>query len=183
MNKQEAIKKLNAKKDENENIFELEDWDTGLKCGARGAYENAIFIVKQLDEPEKPLLTKEEAEWLEKLKESKSYLNKYDLLYFISRQGFGYTFSFKTHGEEIVLKDDDNDYRNDEKVKERLVNAVLYGYEVGKEKLYKVSFKRNGIGIGVQQQDGSFKERFAKEELSEYGFDNLDVYEVEEVEE
>lgn len=50
-------------------------------------------------------------------------------------------------------------------------------------KRYKVSFKKNGIGIGVQQQDGSFKEQFAKEELSEYGFDNLDEYEVKEVDE
>lgn len=51
------------------------------------------------------------------------------------------------------------------------------------KKLYRVLQKKSGIGLGIQQQDGSCKEQFTKTELSEYGFDNLDVYEVEEVEE
>lgn len=66
---------------------------------------------------------------------------------------------------------------------ETLVKMKLFGYEVEKEKLYKVSLKINGIGIGIQQQDGYFKEKFTKTELSEFGFDNLDVYEVREAKE
>lgn len=51
------------------------------------------------------------------------------------------------------------------------------------EKRYKVLQKKSGLSVGIQQQDGSVKAEFTKEELSEYGFDNLDVYEVKEVEE
>lgn len=69
------------------------------------------------------------------------------------------------------------------KLKERLTKALLYGYKVKKEKLYTVSLKKNGIGIGVQQRDGSVKQQFTKEELKEYGFDILDEYEVKEVDE
>ncbi len=57
----------------------------------------------------------------------------------------------------------------------------IYDYEVEKEKLYKVSLKKNGLGIGIQQQNGSFKEKFTKTELSEYGFNDLDVYKIKEV--
>lgn len=50
-------------------------------------------------------------------------------------------------------------------------------------KRYKVFQKKSGLRIGMYQNDGSFKEDFVKSELKEYGFDNLDVYEIEEVEE
>ena len=65
---------------------------------------------------------------------------------------------------------------------ETFAKAWLFGYEIEKEKLYKVSLKRNGLGIGIQQQDGSFKEKITKTELSECGFNDLDVYEIKEVE-
>mgnify|MGYP000803293791 FL=1 len=58
-----------------------------------------------------------------------------------------------------------------------------FGYEVEKEKLYKVSLKRNGLGIGIQQQDGSVKDKLTETELSKCGFDGLDTFEVKEVEE
>lgn len=51
------------------------------------------------------------------------------------------------------------------------------------EKLYRVLQKKSGIGLGVQQQDGSLKDKFTKYELKEYGFDDLDEYEIEEVKE
>ena len=134
MNKQEVIEKLHEAGLNSDQMKYAEKYDKGYKNGI--AY--ALNLVSKLDEPEKPVLTKEEAEWFEELKESKSYLNKYDLLYFISRQGFGYSFSFKTHDKEVVLKGDDSDYINDEEVKKRLINAILYGYVVKKEKLYTV---------------------------------------------
>lgn len=49
-------------------------------------------------------------------------------------------------------------------------------------KRYKVLQKKSSFSLGVQQQDGSLKDKFTKDELKEYGFDNLDEYEVEEVE-
>lgn len=143
---------------------------------------DVLALAYQLDEPEKVVLTKEEAEWLEKLKEYRGknkYHNKYDTLYFIARAGFSHIFSFYDDNGEVEL----TEYKDFNDTKERLTKALLYGYEVEREKLYKVSLKKNGIGIGVQQQDGSLKEQFTKTELSEYGFDNLDEYETEEVEE
>lgn len=141
MNKQEVIKELNAKKDKNENVFEIEDYDTGFKCGTREAYGNAIYIVKQLDEPEKPVLSKDEAEWVEGLKEEQErrpFWTKYSTLYFITRCGFGYGFSYDHKGREIELKHYPHEIHVE---KERLVNAILYGYEIEKEKLYTAKLK------------------------------------------
>ena len=58
-----------------------------------------------------------------------------------------------------------------------------FGYEVKKEKLYEVFLKRSGAQLGVCVPHGEDKTQFTKVELQEYDFDNLDVYEVEEVEE
>lgn len=46
-----------------------------------------------------------------------------------------------------------------------------------------MALKSNGFGVGVQQEDGSMKTVFTRNELSEYGFNNLDEYTVTEVEE
>ena len=60
MNKQEAIEKIeNAIPD-----FLLNDFQRGKETGLTYALE----LVEELDEPEKPVLSKEEAEWLEHLK-------------------------------------------------------------------------------------------------------------------
>ncbi|QBX24714.1 hypothetical protein Javan202_0035 [Streptococcus phage Javan202] len=157
-----------------------------LKCASQydKGYGNgiafAINLLDKLDEPEKPVLTKKEAEWVDRLTD---FYSLPDALYYITRCGYGYLFVFEMAKKTYELPVDSGaTYGEFCKLKERLVNAVIYGYEVKKEKLYTVSLKKSGIGIGVQQQDGSFKERFAKEELKEYGFDNLDEYEVEEVE-
>ncbi len=133
MNKQEVIEEIeNAIPD-----FVLNDFQRGKETGLTYALE----LVEELDEPEKPILTKEEAEWLEGLKEARSKLPKIQLIYFIVRQGWGYLFEYKEGYEEVnhVLKPQlypDEVYPPD--LKERLLNAALYGYEVEKEKLYTV---------------------------------------------
>lgn len=133
MNKQEVIEEIeNAIPD-----FVLNDFQRGKETGLTYALE----LVEELDEPEKPILTKEEAEWLEGLKEAHSKLPKIQLIYFIVRQGWGYLFEYKEGYEEAnhVLKPQlypDEVYPPD--LKERLLNAALYGYEVEKEKLYTV---------------------------------------------
>lgn len=66
---------------------------------------------------------------------------------------------------------------------ETLVKMKLYGYEIEKEKLYEVFLKRNGAQLGVCIPDGEDKAQFTEEELKEFEFDNLNVYEVKEVEE
>lgn len=124
--------------------------------------------IKQLDELEKHVVPQFVADWYEDNKDGFEF-NLYILC-----------LDYNNCEVDKKLSDWFCDKHN--KPLETLVNMHQFGYEVEKEKLYKVSLKKNGIGIGVQRQDGSLKERFAKEELSEYGFDNLDVYEVEEVE-
>lgn len=99
--------------------------------------------IVSVNEPEKPILTKEEAEWLEGLiKFVKSCGQSiYNTLYYITRQGYGYLFEYIDNDKDksfilsnriypIGLYPDD--------LKERLVNALLYGYEVKKEKMYVV---------------------------------------------
>lgn len=50
-----------------------------------------------------------------------------------------------------------------------------------KVKCYKVFQKRTGAQLGIQQEDDSIKSNFTKEELTEYGFNNLDEYEITEL--
>lgn len=177
MNKQEAIKGIKSEKYNGVLTYEEEAYNNGLK--------DALGYVEKIDMPERPVLTKEEAEWIEGLKKEQKrrpFWTKYSMLYFVTRAGFGYGFSYDHDREdrEVELKHYSHEIHAEKK---RLTNAILYGYEVEKEKLYKVSLKKNGLGIGIQQQDGSFKEKFTKTELSECGFDDLDVYEIKEVEE
>lgn len=173
MNKQEVIEK----------IEELKKYS----CGALGddwinlGIDKALSVVKQLDEPEKVVLTKEEAEWVDKLTD---FYSLPDALYYITRCGYGYDFTFEMCGKTYELPLEDGiTYGEFYALKERLMNAVLYGYEVRKEKLYEVFLKRTGAQLGVCVPHGEDKTQFTKVELQEYGFDNLDVYEVEEVEE
>lgn len=176
MNKQEVLDYIIEK---NKTHQKNNTFQRGYRLAMRHVYNRVV----QLDEPEKPVLSKAEDEWLTRVK--MTYPMQSDQLRIITRQGWGYDFEVTVYGKEYKLSYKPYKSKGEdlEHVKERLINAVLYGYEVGKEKLYKVSFKRNGIGIGVQQQDGSFKEQFTKTELSEYGLDNLDEYEIKEVEE
>ena len=51
---------------------------------------------------------------------------------------------------------------------------------INKTKRYEVFLKRTGAQLGVCVPHGEDKTQFTKVELQEYGFDNLDVYEVKE---
>ena len=131
MNKQEVIEKIERRSD----YFSSEkDYDRGYRAGL----DSALLILRELDEPEKPVLNKYEAEWVEGLKkeqELRPFTDKYSMLYFITRCGFGYGFSYDHKGKVIEL----THYHHDNHVeRERLMNAFLYGYEVEKEKLYTV---------------------------------------------
>ncbi|QBX15899.1 DUF1642 domain-containing protein [Streptococcus equinus] len=173
MNKQEVIEKI-------KNIDAVESFMSETIWVKRN---DVLALAYQLDEPEKPVLTEEEAEWVEGLKEEQErrpFWTKYSTLYFITRCGFGYGFSYDHKGREIELKHYPHEIHAE---KERLANAILYGYEIEKEKLYEVFLKRTGAQLGVCVPHGEDKTQFTKVELQEYGFDNLDEYEVEEVEE
>ncbi|WP_438058877.1 DUF1642 domain-containing protein [Streptococcus ruminicola] len=130
MNKQEAIERI-----KNIGTLNIRDKVAGQQVDM--VIKNEVLdIVSQINEPEKPVLTKEEAEWVDKLTE---FFDTPDALYRITRCGYSHWFTFDFCGDTYELPiEEDTDYAELNIIKERLVNAVIYGYEVEKEKLYTV---------------------------------------------
>lgn len=95
----------------------------------------------ELDQP-KTVLKKEHAEWLEELK-NEFPDNLPNQLYYITRQGWGCGLVFESNtGQKIKISNLDGG-----KLKKDLVNALIYGYTVEKEKLYTVEIPNpNAIG-------------------------------------
>lgn len=157
--------------------------------------------IVSVNEPEKPILIKEEAEWLEGLiKFVKSCGQSiYNTLYYITRQGYGYLFEYIDHDKDKSFILSNRIYPGElypDDLKERFVKAVLYGYEIEKEKLYTVKFSNedfgktyigiiktaNKIGIStVPINDECSKCYFTKSELEEFKFWNNTAFEIEEV--
>ncbi|MCO4580030.1 hypothetical protein Si070_01700 [Streptococcus infantarius subsp. infantarius] len=141
MNKQEAIKGIKSEKYNGVLTYEEEAYNNGLK--------DAIGYVEKINMPERPVLTKEEAEWIDGLKEEQKrrpFWTKYSMLYFVTRAGFGYGFSYDHYRDdrEVELEHYSHEIHAE---KERLTNAILYGYEVEKKKLYTVELPNpNGDG-------------------------------------
>ena len=189
MNKQEAMKILTDTKHDYEFC-----WSNDFRTGFFEGIDCSLKTIKQIDEPEKPILTKEEAEWLEHLKLIGNFTY---CLYIITRQGWGYDFEFSSHGKKYKLScANKNDGDENELTKNRLVNALIYGYEVEKEKLYTVKFSNedfgktyigiiktvNKIGIStVPINDECSKCYFTKSELEEFKFWNNPAFEIKEV--
>lgn len=188
MNKQEfqqTIKNMKCKKD----CVYMSSFSVYQK-GFEKAKELALLHSNSLDEPEKPVLTKAEAEWVEGLKEEQErrpFWTKYSALYFITRCGFGYGFSYDHNGREIELKH----YPHETHVeKERLANAILYGYEIEKEKLYRAKNKQTGEYLCYcfeffhDKNSSSEDQRFTAEEKrwKELGYWGNDLYVFEEAE-
>ncbi|MFP3767630.1 DUF1642 domain-containing protein [Streptococcus sp. TATVAM-FAB35] len=192
MNKQEAIEKIEELKK--------------LSCGALGydwislGIDKALNVVKQLDEPEKPVLTKAEAEWLEGLRKAEAgwmaLKSKADLLYYITRAGLETNLGFEFYDE-----DSDNMFEleeHDSTTKMRLVYALLFGYTIEKEKLYTVKFSNEDFGkiyIGIiksanklgfstlPMNDKYSKCYFTESELKELKFWENPAFEIDEVKE
>lgn len=146
--------------------------------------------IVSVNEPEKAVLNEEEAEWLERLKKAKSFLN---CLYIITRQGWGHDFEFYIHEEKYKLsyRDDDED---SEQTKNRLVNALLYGYEIKKDKLYTVFqvateeyLYTNGVGkLSSVHVSYAFVEEheeyhFTQQKLEELNYWENPAFEIKEV--
>lgn len=144
------------------------------------AIDSATSLASQLDEPEKPVLTKAEAEWVDNLT---NFFSLSDALYRITRCGYGYLFTFEMGNKVYDLPFDGYMYHDEfDMYKERLVNAVLYGYTTKEEEtLYEVFLLKTGVQIGAYTPDGEEKSQFTREELKEYGFTNLDGYRIDEV--
>lgn len=157
----------------------------------------ALDYVKLLDEPMKPSLTKEEAEWLERLKAEKGneldFCDKADLLYYITREGFMYN-SF------VFYPKDSRDLVSLEKkhktTKMRLVWALLIGYTLEPDRYYTAKLKSTGEYLHYDADDNKFHHTFAfdsvakrcesyhftKDELVKYSAWENDYYDTCEVE-
>ena len=131
MNKQELIKKYKR----------LEGvWDAP---GAETARQIFLQDLEQLDEPEKVKVSEEEAKFL------KTFNFRYEsdvtkALYYVSRTGFCY---YLTDNFDTELKGLSEEFRDLENRK-RLIRAILFGYEVEKEKRYIIKLK--GVPDGAK---------------------------------
>lgn len=147
--------------------------------------ELILDLIKQLDEPQKPVVPQFVADWYEKNKNNLEF-NIFDFVYMFD-------------------KNEESDFKkwfNDPKTKsfQTLVNMHQFGYEVEKEKRYLVKLK--GIhseseylyyGMGSckwrfrgKNESGYFRKNHTRKELKDAGFGevfNSQMFEVEEVEE
>ena len=151
-----------------------------------------IKLIEQLDEPEKVVVSEEEAKFLKTF----NFRRESDVtkaLYYVSRTGFCY---YLTDGFDTELKGLSEGFRKLENRK-RLIRAILFGYEVEKEKRYLVKIKgeieENCLvyGLGIKRYfftrvyDSSKRNEHTRKQLEEAGFGevfNSPLFEVEEVE-
>ena len=105
-----------------------------------------LELVKQLDEPQKPVVPQFVADWYEK--------HKYALEFNI----FDYVYRF-----EQKAKNDFKDWFDDINTKaiQILVNMHQFGYEVEKEKKYKITLlNRNGGDLYLVNQNADLANKY-----------------------
>lgn len=96
-----------------------------------------LGLVRQLDEPKKVKVSEEEAKFLETFDfDRDSDITK--ALYYVSRAGWGHQI---TDNNNVEMKDLTEDVVLFVKNRKRLIKAILFGYEVEKEKRYLVKVK------------------------------------------
>lgn len=158
MNKEEVISKLKSAIPKNN----IDDYQRGEAAGLNFA----LLLLAELDELKRPAVPRYVADFYESIKDDFE-----DGVYGLCAQ-FYEEENQLSDGLYWWFKHDDN------KPIETLVKMKLYGYE---RREYKVALKSNGLYLGIHQEDGSMKTVFTRNELAEYGFNNLDEYEVTEV--
>ena len=182
MNKKELIERIEGLK----NIF-------GNKC----EYVKIDFVIElasELDEPQKVVVSEEEA----KLLETFDFNCESDVttaLFHVSRTGWGY---YLKDNNGIDLKDLSEGFGELENRK-RLIKAILDGYDVEKEKRYLVKMKNihseseylyYGMGsckwrFREKNESGCFRKSHTRKELEDAGFGwvfDCPGIEIEEVE-
>ncbi|WP_368552531.1 DUF1642 domain-containing protein [Enterococcus faecalis] len=142
MNKQELIETLEEIKANIDHNAEISDY-TDFSRGRKDAYNNAIGLVKQLDEPKKVIkVSREFDEWVQKAKTAycSADLWKEWCIYQINQMGWGQWLQVP-----VACKDIEDSYghhpewtREIHDNKELHTRAILDGYEVEKEQLYYV---------------------------------------------
>lgn len=153
-----------------------------------------LGLISQLDEPQKVVVSEEEAKFLETF-DFNCESDVTTALYHVSRTGWGY---YLTDNNDEELKDLSEGFRELENRK-RLIKAILDGYEVEKEKLYRVKFKGFNPSyiilkhhqyddtwfLGGEQEFEFYRTKHTRKELEEANFGwvfNCEGIEVEEVE-
>lgn len=174
MNKQEAIEKIEKEKSN------LNTWEDLTR---NRALDDALVIVRRLDEPEKPVIPQFVADWYEGHKNDFEY-NLYRLC---------------INFHERKLHEDLHEWFKFDKNKpiETLILMHKFGYEVEKEKLYTVKFSNEDFGkiyIGIFKKfnklgisslplnDDEIRSWFTEDELKRFKFWNNPAFEIEEVE-
>lgn len=152
-----------------------------------------LELIKLLDEPQKVRVSEEEAKFLETFNlNHRTDVTK--ALYYISRVGFGYCL---TNNDDLELRDLSEEFWDFENRK-RLIKAILDGYEVEKEKRYRISMPKarnykNHAQILCEKDEKifwcgewyPFRTKFTRKELEEANFGwvfDCEGIEVEEVE-
>lgn len=160
MNKRELIEKIEAMP--NNTGFIRPKIDKNLVLG----------LVRELDEPQKVKVSEEEAKFLKTF----DFNRENDVaaaLYHVSRTGWGYEL---TDRDDTELKHLTREARLP-KNRKRLIEAILHGYEVDKEKRYLVKLKAVEQYL-VSIKDENFlgflqsrlRSKFTRKELEQAGF-------------
>ncbi|MEM5055836.1 DUF1642 domain-containing protein [Enterococcus faecalis] len=137
MNKQEFIETLEEIRANINRNAEISDY-TDFSRGKKDAYNNAIGLAKQIDEPEKVVVPKFVAEWLDKHKYSTDIIDLFlSVEYATDSDGF--------IAEKWDYSGEFYDWLNNSAdVQFTLCDAMRYGYEVEKEQLYYVKLPEIG---------------------------------------
>lgn len=160
-------------------------WDAP---GAETARQIFLQDLEQLDEPEKVKVSEEEAKFLETF-DFDRYPDITKALYYVSRAGWGHQI---TDNNNVEMKDLTEDVVFFVKNRKRLIKAILFGYEVEKEKRYWVKLKAVDQYL-VSAKDEKFlgflqsklRSKFTRKELEDLGFGwvfDCEGIEIEEVE-
>lgn len=181
--------KMRVKKRLTDELARIKSFSSDFYKGEQEGINFALYTIDSIDGPEKPVLTETEAEWVDKLTEPFDTL---DALYYITRCGYGYDFTFEMCGKTYELPlDADITYGELYELKYRLMNAVLYGYEVEKEKLYRARHKLTGEYLSQNYAKTGYYHgldhfhilKLSKKDWEELGVLDDKVYEIEEAEE
>lgn len=154
-----------------------------------------IDMIEQLDELEKVKVSEEEAKFLETFDfDRDSDITK--ALYYVSRAGWGHQI---TDNNNVEMKDLTEDVVFFVKNRKRLIKAILFGYEVEKEKRYLVKVKGiNGYGqylnkallskeyfFASNNEVSGYRTKHTKKQLEDDGFGwvfDSPGFQIEEVE-
>lgn len=161
MNVKELIKKIEALPTED---YKYSPWiDKKLVLG----------LIRQLDEPEKVKVSEEEAKFLETF-DFNCEIDVTEALYYVSRTGWGY---YLEDNNGIELKELSEGFRELENRK-RLIKAILFGYEVEKEKRYTVVMKETKQPLYYNAVDkklffslAEIASHFTRQQLKKLNFD------------